>query len=86
MTRSTRLYFAYGSNLLPARLAARTPSARIIGPAVLTGNRLAWHKHGVDDSGKCDIVKTGTLADRVFGAVYEIEVDDWNALDRAEEL
>lgn len=82
----TRLYFAYGSNLHPARLQARTPSARILGPAELPGNRLAWHKHGVDDSGKCDIVETGRHADRVHGALYEIDIGDWRYLDIAEEL
>jgi len=81
-----RLYFAYGSNLLPARLRARTPSARIVGTAMLEGFRLAWHKHGCDDSGKCDIVATDTGRDRVHGALYAIEPDEWPALDIAEEL
>lgn len=81
----TRLYFAYGSNLFAARLQARTPSARIIGTALLPGNRLAWHKHGADDSGKCDIVETGRASDQVHGALYEIEIGDWRHLDIAEE-
>jgi len=81
-----RLYFAYGSNLLPARLRERTPSARSVGAAELPGYRLAWHKHGIDDSGKCDIVATDAGADRVHGALYEIETGDWPALDFAEEL
>lgn len=83
---ATRLYFAYGSNLLPARLHQRTPSARIIGPARLPGNRLCWHKHGVDDSGKCDIIETDNPEDLVHGALYEIDIADWPALDHAEEL
>ncbi len=82
----TRLYFAYGSNLHPARLQARTPSARIVGAAELPGNRLEWHKHGADDSGKCDIIATDKATDRVHGAVYEIDVADWHHLDVAEEL
>ncbi|MGB0514434.1 MAG: gamma-glutamylcyclotransferase family protein [Wenzhouxiangellaceae bacterium] len=84
--RFRRLYFAYGSNLLPARLRERTPSARIVGAAVLPGYRLAWHKHGIDDSGKCDIVATDSGADQVHGALYAIESGDWPALDFAEEL
>ncbi len=82
----TRLYFAYGSNLYPARLQARTPSARIVGTARMPGNRLEWHKHGIDDSGKCDIVETGRAVDQVQGALYEIDVGDWHHLDIAEEL
>ena len=40
----TRLYFAYGSNLHPPRLRARTPSARALGRADLEGYRLLFHK------------------------------------------
>ncbi|MDT8410570.1 MAG: gamma-glutamylcyclotransferase family protein [Wenzhouxiangellaceae bacterium] len=82
----TRLYFAYGSNLLPARLKARTPSARLIGNAILSGHRLYWHKHGIDDTGKCDIVATGQSRHQVLGAVYSIDVGEWHHLDHAEEL
>lgn len=84
--KATRIYFAYGSNLWPARLRARTPSACILGPAVLPRNRLAWHKHGADDSGKCDIVFTGNERHEVHGALYEIDIADWHHLDVAEEL
>jgi len=82
----SRLYFAYGSNLLPARLRARTPSVRIVGAASLPGFRLAWHKHGIDDSGKCDIVPTDCGEQVVHGALYQIDQCDWPALDHAEEL
>lgn len=33
----TFLYFAYGSNMLPARLQARCGSARVIGAATAAG-------------------------------------------------
>jgi len=47
-------YFAYGSNLHPARLADRVPSACLLTTASCPGRRLAWHKLGRDGSGKCD--------------------------------
>jgi hypothetical protein len=47
------LVFAYGSNLLPARLQARTPLARLLGVAVAPGFRLGFCKRGSDGSGKC---------------------------------
>lgn len=79
-----RLYFAYGSNLLPSRLVARTPSARSVGAAKLPGYALRWHKIGGDGSGKCDIVPVEGCC--VHGAIYRIHLDDWHHLDTAEEL
>lgn len=84
MDMTTRLYFAYGSNLLPSRLAARTPSARIVAIARLPDYALRWHKIGADASGKCDIVPAPGEA--VHGAVYRIDAGEWHHLDVAEEL
>ncbi|TNF88372.1 MAG: gamma-glutamylcyclotransferase, partial [Gammaproteobacteria bacterium] len=39
-------YFAYGSNMSPARLQARVPSARPLGVYRLKGHRLSFHKRG----------------------------------------
>lgn len=79
-------YFAYGSNLLSSRLKLRTPSARVVGPAVLEQHDLRWHKVGMDGSGKCDVVRN-RLPDRcVLGVIYEIKRSDKPALDAAEAL
>lgn len=78
-------YFAYGSNLHPARLGARTPSARVLGRAVLRGHRLRFHKRGRDRSAKCDAWLTGRREDVVHGVVYRIARRDLAALDRAED-
>ena len=40
------LNFAYGSNMLRARIQARVPSARAIGTALLAAKALRWHKRG----------------------------------------
>lgn len=80
-------YFAYGSNLHPARLAERTPSCRAIGAATLVGYTLRFHKRSKaagDMSGKCDAWATGRRDDVVHGAIYRIHRRDLPALDAAE--
>lgn len=64
------LYFAYGSNLSMRRMRSRIPSARPLGPALLQGHRLAFHKVGSDGSGKCDAALSGRHQDRLHGALY----------------
>ncbi len=77
-------YFAYGSNLWPAQLRGRCPSASPVGPARLSGWSLACDKPSVDGSSKFNIhVSPG---DRVTGVVYEIEDGERQALDLAEPL
>lgn len=80
------LYFAYGSNLLSARLKARTPTARAAGRAVLPRFALRWHKIGADATGKCDVVFTNRPGDFVHGVAYLIRRADLKHLDRVEEL
>jgi len=83
----TRLYyFAYGSNLHPLRLRARTPSANVLGRAKLRGYRLLFHKRGRDCSAKCDAWWTGQSGDLVQGVVYRIARGNRHNLDRAEDL
>lgn len=83
---ATFLYFAYGSNLLTARLRERTPSARPLGVARLPLYALRWHKRGADGSGKCDIVLNPDAAAHVLGVVYEVRREEKPALDAAEAL
>ncbi|MBI2799688.1 MAG: gamma-glutamylcyclotransferase [Gammaproteobacteria bacterium] len=77
-------YFAYGSNVLAARLAARVAIDDDLGTAVLTGWSLRFHKRGRDGSAKCDIVSTGNPDDRVYGAVYELNANAKVSLDGIE--
>ena len=74
-------YVAYGSNLHPLRLTARTPSARLLGTACLPSHDLLFHKRSIDRSGKCSI-RAGTIG--VYVAVYEISDADRRTLDRIE--
>jgi cation transport regulator ChaC len=83
---SSFLNFAYGSNMLRARITARVPSARVVGPAVLRGHALRWHKVGRDRSGKCDVVRDAAPGAAVHGVLYEIATAEKAALDRAEGL
>lgn len=75
-------YFAYGSNMSLARLAARIPSVRRVGVGSLTGYRLIFHKAAESDgSAKCDAFFTGDPTHEVLGVVYEIDPDDKHRLD-----
>ena len=73
-------YFAYGSNMSTARLRIRVPSAVAKGVVRLSGHKLAWHKVGKDDSGKCDIVRDEE-GSCVFGVLFEIDPTDKEKLD-----
>lgn len=77
------LYFAYGSNLHPGRLAARAPSAALVGTAWLADHGLRFHKRSRDGSAKCDVVPAP--GETVHGALYRLAPGDWAALDAAEE-
>jgi gamma-glutamylcyclotransferase (GGCT)/AIG2-like uncharacterized protein YtfP len=76
-------YFAYGSNMLLARLAERVPSAQALGVARLAGHRLAWHKVSSDGSGKCDVVPSQS-GDEVWGVLYLIDPGHKADLDHIE--
>ena len=77
-------YFAYGSNMLTARLRSRVPSARPVGTAQLSGHSLRWHKKSVDASGKCDAFCTGDETDVVHGVLFEMSAAEKPQLDAAE--
>jgi gamma-glutamylcyclotransferase len=75
------LYAAYGSNLHPARLGQRAPSASLRGTSLIEGFSLCFNKQGQDGSGKCTIAPGGqgvrvaiyTMSDRDHAALDEIE-------------
>lgn len=75
------LYAAYGSNLHPARLADRLPSARLLGTGQLQGFSLCFHKRSRDASGKCSIAAG---SDGVYCAIFDISRKDKLALDHIE--
>lgn len=83
---SSRLYFAYGSNLSTRRLLQRAPSATVISVARLDRHRLSFHKRSHDGSAKCDIEHTGQDGDVVYGVVFKIKDADKRVIDRCEGL
>ncbi len=79
---TTLNYLAYGSNLFPARLAARIAIRSVVGIVSLDNTRLIFHKRGADGSGKCSLLTgSGTQA---HGVVYRIDTADKATLDRIE--
>jgi len=82
MTQATQLYFAYGSNMYSPRLQQRVPSAEFVDIARLPGYMSVFHKHGRDDSAKCDLEPLDAAT--TWGVVYRIDTDDLPRLDEAE--
>jgi len=76
-------YFAYGSNMAPARIEARLGPCPLLGAATLTGYQLAFHKRGGDGSGKCDAYESGGES-VMYGAVFELTEEQAANLDRFE--
>ena len=80
------LYFAYGSNLHPARLGDRAPSAQLITTGFVRGRSLVFHKVGRDGSAKCDALLSENLNSTVLGALYQLDQRDLPTLDKFEAL
>ena len=78
------LYLAYGSNMSPEQMHRRCPGARLLGAVKLRGYRLTF--------AGCSAIWNGggvaTIAPApdciVRGAVYEIDEEDLERLDRCE--
>jgi hypothetical protein len=79
-------YFAFGSNMLLARLSRRVPSAKVISIGTLTGHKLMWHKESSDGSGKCDALQTDNDSDVLYGVLFDMAEHDKSSLDAAEGL
>ncbi len=77
-------YFAYGSNMHPARLRERISSCRFVDVIESKGWELKCHKRSKDGSGKCNMVATDKTANRVYGVLYELPEEEKANLDAAE--
>ncbi|GAB2538722.1 gamma-glutamylcyclotransferase family protein [Rhodanobacter koreensis] len=75
-------YLAYGSNLHPYRLEARTPSAKAVALIKLAGQRLTFHKQSKDGSGKCNLIEDKVSV--AYGVLYEIDSSEMPALHASE--
>ncbi|WP_245947713.1 gamma-glutamylcyclotransferase family protein [Jannaschia seohaensis] len=78
------MYFAYGSNMLPARLQARCSTARVIGTATAQRFELEFSKPGKDGSGKATLLDTRSQSSAIPGVLFEIDRTELKFLDRAE--
>lgn len=76
------LYFAYGSNMMTARLQARCPSARPAGIAYAENHRLTFWKKGRDGSGKGHLAADRGLSQP--GVLFTLSPADLAALDSFE--
>ncbi len=81
---ATFTYFAYGSNMLLQRLQKRCPSAIFLEAAYAEGYALNFSKKSVDGSGKATIAKSDKGGKQVYGALFEIRLEDRQSLDEAE--
>lgn len=79
----TFLYFAYGSNMLSARLIARCPSAKLVGVASVDSHSLGFSKKSVDGSGKATLIKQSAQF-QTPGVLFEIGLAERDALDKFE--
>ncbi len=78
-------YFAYGSNMAAAVMHGACPEHRFLGPARLPGYRFAFMRRSVrTGAGVADILPDPEHT--VWGALYELERDRLEALDRKETL
>lgn len=77
------VYFAYGSNMLTARLRERMPSCEPIGIATLPGYELRFHKRSKDKSGKCNAFASGNN-NSVIGVLFSFDPAERAKLDQAE--
>ncbi|WP_208180036.1 gamma-glutamylcyclotransferase family protein [Sinorhizobium medicae] len=77
-------YFAYGSNMLASRLAARCKSAKVVGNALAEGFSLEFSKPSIDGSGKGHLVKSDEGNTSQPGVLFEIDISELLELDRVE--
>ncbi len=73
------LYFAFGSNLSRARLAARVHIARDLGCTLLPGWHFTCDKHGSDESAKANLVRRA--GGEVWGVTYALSDEAITQLD-----
>ncbi|WP_020409050.1 gamma-glutamylcyclotransferase family protein [Hahella ganghwensis] len=67
------LYFAYGSNLYSKRMSSRLTGITRVGPRMLPGFELRFHKVGWrDNSAKCDAFRAEGTLTPLYGILYDI--------------
>lgn len=74
-------YFAFGSNMLSARLRARVGEFPVGVTGEVAGHQLRFHKRSGDGSAKCDAYRTDSPGDVLHGVVYHISAAQQVLLD-----
>ncbi len=77
-------YFAFGSNMLSARLRARVGEFAAGVAGHIAGHQLRFHKRSGDGSAKCDAYHTNNPDDVIHGVVYHISAAQQILLDSFE--
>jgi cation transport regulator ChaC len=79
-----KYYFAYGSNMAPAQMTARCPSALKVCVAVLAGHRLVFNRSGSYRPGGVANLEPSP-GERVYGVLWKLSRAEFQALDQAED-
>ena len=74
------LYFAYGSNMDPARMAGRVPEAAPVGPGRLDGFRLEFSIYSTEWGGGSANIEPDE-GGHLWGVLWEIPEDSMGRLD-----
>ena len=79
------LVFAFGSNMCSGRLAAYEVTPLRARGALLKGYRLSFRKRSEDGSGKADVVPSLSHGARVWGVLYDVDIQGLARLDAGEQ-
>jgi hypothetical protein len=77
-------YFAYGSNMDPAQMLTRCPSAMRICTAVLPDHKLVFNRSGTYRPGGVANVQPAP-GERVYGIVWKLPETEFRSLDQTED-
>ncbi len=78
-------FFAYGTNVLLAKMMSLVTFAQAIGLAELSGYQLIFNKKShKDDSGLANLTATQKATDKVYGNLYEVSDSYLSTLELAE--
>jgi gamma-glutamylcyclotransferase len=75
-----QLYFSYGSNMDPASMHRRVPGARVVGPAKLSGFRLAFSVYSTAWDGGAANLELDEQS-HVWGVLWDVPGDEVDGLD-----
>lgn len=77
-------YFAYGSNMDPAQMLTRCPSAMMVCPVVLPEHRMVFNRSGTYRPGGVANIEP-SAGERVYGILWKMAATDFTRLDQTED-